>query len=643
MFEFIRNHQKLMQFILLIFIAPAFVLLGVSGYDTASNANALAVVGDHPITQEEFDNVKRNQIERARLQAQGQAFDASQFDTPQANRQLLDSIITQYLLAEAANKQFLTASDAALQKRISQSEMFQKDGRFDYDTYKSELAARGVSEKQYEQNVKAGLAQAQVLEPVLEAAFLTPLLKEQVDAAQLSGRQVRVRTVGLGVFTESVQQPAAEELKAWYEANLQAYMQPEQVNVEYVVLSPEQVKNQIEVLQTDIEAYYVQNKARFSTVEERKARHILLGKDVAEEEAQRILNEVKNNPNQFAELAARYSTDTGSKNQGGDLGYFRKGAMVPEFELAVFALKKGETSGLVKSAFGTHIIQLTDIRGGEAQPLSAVQNPIIDEIRAQKLTLRMAQEQQEFSEKVFEGGRSFESVVKPLNLEVQQQAGLTRQGLPGNEVLSSADVLNEIFSADSLKNRNNTKAITVGNKLVSARVTAYRTATPKPFEEVQAQVRAQLVQTKARQAALAKAKQIADALGASNNTSKDAPPQPAESVLQEFDAQKVVSALDANGLPPAVLQAVLGTPAAMLPKADVVDVGTQGYVVAWVQGVAPVAQVREKAEPGLLSFYESINQRAYQEALALASREALAKRIKVEVHKNFGAQPVAAQ
>jgi len=171
MFEFIRNNQKIMQFVLLLFIAPAFALFGLEGYNTVSaDANALAIVGDYPITQEEFDQVKRERIEEARAQS-GDNFDPKVFESPEINRQLLDTLVLQYLLQQSVQKQYLTASDKALAEDIARTPLFQVDGKFDLETYKRELAARGLTPAQHEANVRFGLARNQVLDPVLRASF----------------------------------------------------------------------------------------------------------------------------------------------------------------------------------------------------------------------------------------------------------------------------------------------------------------------------------------------------------------------------------------------------------------------------------------------------------------------------------------
>ncbi|MCQ8896206.1 SurA N-terminal domain-containing protein [Limnobacter humi] len=635
MFDFIRNHQKLMQFILLLFITPAFVLFGLEGYRTVSgDANAYAKVGDHVVSPEEFDAVKRQRIEEARAQS-GPNFDPKVFDSPDINRQLLDALVMQYMLEQSVNKQYLTASDAALQNEIKNTPLFQKDGKFDLELYKAQLAARGLSPVQHEANVRFNLARNQVLDPVLRAVFFPKSIAAQLDDVQLAGRVIRVKTIDLAPYLDKVKL-TEDQVNAFYEANKAQFTVPQKADVAYIVLSPENIKSKIQVSDADVAQYYAQNKARFSTPEERKVRHILLpakkeGSNEADLKAQaeKVLAEVKANPAQFGEFAKKYSIDPGSAAQGGDLGFFGKGAMVPAFEAAAFAQKKGEISGLVKSEFGYHIIEVTDVRGGQVKTLDEVKASITDEIKNQKATAQIADAQGRFSELVYEGGQSFDNVEKALGLKAQTYARLG-QPAPGDApaVLKDPKVLAEIFSDDSINNKNNTKAIQVGDLLVSAHITQYTPATPKPLAEVKAQIEGQLKIEEAKKLGLTDA----DALAAKLNAAK---PSDGAAELAGFSDKKTVSALGAQGVPSGVMQSVLNTPLAGLPTAKVVGLGPNGFAVAWVEAVAPSAEVKAKADPQIVAYYENLTNQSYQEALVLASRDAIKKRIHVDIKKTF--------
>jgi len=129
-------------------------------------------------------------------------------------------------------------------------------------------------------------------------------------------------------------------------------------------------------------------------LEERRASHILINADkgasaaereAARAKAQALLAEVQKSPNQFAELARKNSQDTGSAAKGGDLDFFGRGAMVKPFEEAAFALKKGETSGVVETEFGFHIIRVDDVREAQLPKLEEVKPQIAQQLQQQKM------------------------------------------------------------------------------------------------------------------------------------------------------------------------------------------------------------------------------------------------------------------
>jgi peptidyl-prolyl cis-trans isomerase C len=140
------------------------------------------------------------------------------------------------------------------------------------------------------------------------------------------------------------------------------------------------IDSKIQISQEEVAAYYNNNPKQFEEFEQRRAKHILV-KDKAE--AQRLLNRIKQKKSSFDAVAKKYSQDPTAEN-GGDLGWFKKGDLVPEFEKAVFALRKNQLSQVVKTEFGYHIIQLTDTKTVAKRELKDVQQQIQQAIYNQK-------------------------------------------------------------------------------------------------------------------------------------------------------------------------------------------------------------------------------------------------------------------
>lgn len=137
-----------------------------------------------------------------------------------------------------------------------------------------------------------------------------------------------------------------------------------------------------EVTDEEISAYYEENKATLNDVEQVRASHILVA---TKEEADTIVQQLKDGAD-FAALAKEKSTDTASKESGGDLDFFTREDMVAEFTDAAFKLKVGETSGAVKSDFGYHIIKVTDRKEAKEYTLAEKKEEITKTLKSQKVS-----------------------------------------------------------------------------------------------------------------------------------------------------------------------------------------------------------------------------------------------------------------
>jgi peptidyl-prolyl cis-trans isomerase C len=149
----------------------------------------------------------------------------------------------------------------------------------------------------------------------------------------------------------------------------------------------ERVAGDAQPSQKEVERFYEENKGlQFTTPEQRCARHILFNKD-QKEKAEEVNSQLQNGGD-FGELAKKYSQDPRSAEKGGDLGCLGRGETVREFDEALFNAKVGEIVGPVETEFGYHIIEVTDIRQQNTQPMSEVE----DQIREQLSTDKQAEE-----------------------------------------------------------------------------------------------------------------------------------------------------------------------------------------------------------------------------------------------------------
>jgi peptidyl-prolyl cis-trans isomerase D len=506
------------------------------------------------------------------------------------------------VLAAAAAKANMTVSEERLSRMFAQdpglAAFRTPDGKFDREAFQR---VTGRTPEQYEASVRSELATQQVLLGVSGTTFTPPALVGATVNAFYDRREIQVALFGPQSFASKVTVSDAD-IESYYKGHTAQFQAPEQANIEYLLLDIEAAKKNIAVNEADLKTYYEQNAARFGTKEERRASHILItapasmpaaDREKAKAKAEQLLAEVKKAPNTFAEVARKNSQDPGSAEKGGDLDFVTRGAMVKPFEDAMFALKKGEISGIVETEFGYHIIQLTDIKPALVPPFEQVRATIENDVRGQQATQEFAKAAETFTDAVYQQPDSLKPAADKLKLTIQTASNVARTPAPGaTGPLASRNFLSALFAADSLERKQNTEAIDVGsNQLAAGRVAQYTPAHPIPLADVKEKIRAQL--TTERAAVLAKAE--GEAKLAAWTTKADG---------ATFGAPVTVSRGEAQTQPPAVIEAALRTDASKLPALVGVDLGTQGYAVVRVTKVVPrtpptpeVAQ-RESAQIG---------------------------------------------
>lgn len=616
MFDFVRKHTRILQFLMVLLILPSFVVFGIQGYSRfASDEGSVAKVASQKITQNEWDNANRNAAERFR--AQQPNIDSKVFDSPEFKKQSLESLVRQYVLAAAAHDQNLNAPTARLVRVFSTDPQFANLRNPDGTLNKQLLESRGMSPAQFEALLRQELTVGQVLAGVQMTGQTSKLANRQAVDALFQVRDVQWQKFEPKQYAAQLN-PTTEQLQAYYKdpANASWLTAPEKAEVQYVVLDIDTLKKRVTVNEDDLRRSYQENIARFTTAEERRASHILIKaeksatpdqKKAAKAKAEQLLAQLQKNPSLFAELAKKNSDDPGSAANGGDLDFFGKGSMVRPFEEAVWALKPGQLSGVVESDFGFHIIQLTAVRGGQPQPFEAVRAQLEDDARKQLAQREYASAAEKFTNGVYEQSDSLKPVADELKLQVMTAADVLHEpGAKDQGVLNNRRLLDALFDATNRAKGRNTEAIEVGpNKLVSARIVKYSPAALQPFEAVQTTVREHWVKAEALKAARKDAEQKL-ALWKQSPDKAQLPPSVQMS-------RKLVFAQ-----PPQVMDAALRIPEKQLPAWTMVDLGADGVAVLRVNKVLPIQitdQEINETEAQFGSYWGKAEADAYYRAL----------------------------
>lgn len=582
MFEFVRTHTKILQFILFLLIFPSFVLFGVEGYSRMNDRGVtVAKVDGNAIHQSEWDAAHKEEADRMREQLP--MLDPKLLDSPEARQATLDRIIRDKVIAVAARDARMVVTDERLLAALQQDEALaafrRPDGSTDVEGLKQALARQGMTPQMYDEQVRTNLVRRQVLTGISGSVLPAAGPTQVALGAYFEKREVQVARFDAVAFAAKVTLTDAD-IEAYYKANPQQFQAPEQASIEYLVLDLESVKKGITLNEADVKTYYEQNVARNAAKEERRASHILIpagqgapaaDRAAAKARTEELLAAVRQNPASFADLARKHSKD-GSASKGGDLEFLARGATVKPFEDALFALKKGEVSGVVETEFGYHIIRLTDIRVPRQRTFEEMRPEIEAQVRTQQAQRKFAETAEAFSNAVYEQSDSLKGVAERFKLELRTAVGLQRTPVPGATapVLANPKFLSSLFSADSLEKKRNTEAVEIAPGLmVAGRVIQHVPVRTLPLEEVKAQAR--------DRAKAARGAELAKNAGAEQLAAWKADPASAK-----LPAAVVVSREDPARQPRLAVEAALRADPTALPAFIGVDMGNAGYAVVRV-------------------------------------------------------------
>lgn len=504
--ELFRNHKRWLMFIAMILVIPSFVVTGIYSYNRMiSDDGAIAKVDDVSILPQQFDEAKRQQLEilRERL---GDAFRSNMLESREARVALLERMMNDRAVAGETSLESVEVSEETAIELIKTMPAFQQDGKFNPQAYQNFLTSRGYSDEYFVSIMRGDIARElltsgltrSVIAPKTASRNLYNLLNEK--------REIAVHTVPSADFVKSIQISDEDARKFWTD-NQKLFERPDEIDVEYVVLTPALFAN-VQPTEEDVKSFYEQNPNRFRAPEERRASHILIdlseGEDKARAKAEELFKTLQAKPEEFEKLARENSADPASAKDGGDLGFFGRGMMVPAFEDAVFKAQKGAIVGPVQTEFGFHIIKVTDIKPEAVRPLEEVRDEIVRLYQEQESQKRFAEEAENFSNMVYEQSDSLNPVVEKYGIKAQSFKGLTAEGPadPALKKILNQHVVESLFADECLREKRNTQAIEVSaNTLVAARVTAFRPTHIMSFEEARTDILARLTRERSLDAA----------------------------------------------------------------------------------------------------------------------------------------------
>lgn len=377
-------------------LAGVFVLLVFTDFQALDGTQinpVAATVGREDITFAEFERAYRN-AERRYQDIYGDAYTADLAEQLQLPVQTLEALINERLLTREAERLGLTVSDEELQQEIlSLPALTDAAGNFiGAGLYQDVLRASRYTVDEFEAELRASLLVGKLQAALSEVAHVSDAEVERRarDAAERAAiRYIQVPPSRYGAEAE----PSAEEAAAFFDENRDDFRLPERRRVGYLLVNTNTVRAELEVTDEEVRRYYDDNTAQFEIPEQVRASHILLLETVSRsgDQARAELNDLRRRieaGEDFAALAAEYSDDEANRENGGDLGYFGRGAMTQAFEEAAFAAGSGELVGPIQNQLGPrtghHLILVHDRREGGRQTLEEVSNLIRVQLLASK-------------------------------------------------------------------------------------------------------------------------------------------------------------------------------------------------------------------------------------------------------------------
>lgn len=485
--------------VILVLICVLFGLWGIQNYLGGGKEIPIVSVGDKDFFQ--------NDINRA-YQQYVQNLGGMKFDEETLRKQALSKLIRDEVLLQYVQGEKLLISDETAKDFIKTLEYFQKDGKFDKGQYQALLGSQGMSSDEFINRIKKAILMEQFQRSIVDSSFVTPAEVNAFFKIQNQKRDFEYLTVPLTAVTDT---PSDEEITTYFQQHQDAYQTEEQVSVEYVELALDKLAAEVKPTEEQVLAYYEEQKPQFSSKERRRISHILFAftKDpAADEQALQKAVQAKQelSHQDFAKLAAAISDDKESAKNGGDLGLFNVGVMEKAFEDAATKLKLGEVSEPVKSAFGYHLIKVTELVPGEVKSYESIKPDLIKAYQKAQAENTFNTLGEKLTEVSYENPDNLNAAAKVLGVEIKKTGLFTHAH--GEGIANEEKVRLAAFSEDVLKG-NNSEPLEVGNdKLVVLRMQSHLPSTSKELKEVKTQIIKAIQHDKAQQKAIATAEQI---------------------------------------------------------------------------------------------------------------------------------------
>lgn len=521
MLEIMRENASgwIVKILFAIIIIVFVFAFGMSGMDSSGDP-VMATVNDQVITRAEFEDAFQRAAENMR---RNNNVPNEQIQSPEFKRAVLNELVNSRLLLAEADRLGISASDTEVFAAITRQSIFwNQNGEFDRNIYQMALRSIRMTPAMFEENFRDEYVANKVMDMVRTSARATP---EQARAIyDWVGEQATMDYIlaSPADYMDKVE-VSDEDVTKFYNDNEDRFMVPEQVSIRYLSFTPSDMAAYQQVSDEEIQAYYDAHKDEMVQEEQVKARHILVrvnasDPDSVKEEAQakidRALKRAQKGED-FAELARELSEGPSAPN-GGDLGWFGRGAMVPEFETASFATPKGQVSAPVRTQFGWHIVKVEDRKEADIKTIEDAKDEIRQTLAEEKASLKVTELLDQAMDRLV-SGMKIDAIADELGMLAVTSSPQPERFLPQAFGLTpeAAKVVMDLPEGEA----NQTPLAIDGGYMLLEKVEDIPAA-PMPLEQVKPIIVANLQQEKA--AAMAQEKAVETLAKLANAEAADA-------------------------------------------------------------------------------------------------------------------------
>jgi peptidyl-prolyl cis-trans isomerase D len=521
MLDRMRRHKSWLKWSLAL-VVLTFIIFYIPDFlrrpETAVGATSGEVVADvdgHELTAGEFRIRYEQQVRAYRTQFGG-SVNEQLLRQLGVEQQVLRDMIAEQLAVDEAARRGITVTNEELAQEIMTIPAFNENGQFIGEArYREILQSNNppLSISEFEE----GMRRSMVVNKLRSAITDWMSISDSELEKSYKERNEKVKLQVLALTAEKFRDKVTAtdvEVGAHYDAHKAEYRVGEQRKVKYLLFDAQQARLKVAVTPQEVERYYNQNVERYRTPEQVRASHILLkteGKDETKvrAEAEDLLKQVKAGGD-FPALARKYSEDDGSKANGGDLDYFGRGRMVPEFDTVAFQMQPGQISDLVKSQFGFHIIKVTDRKPEVTRPLDEVRAEIQEQLLTQKANELVAKQATDLTN--LKTVADMEKAAAANGTKVLDTGFFTREK-PAPELVTP-DASQRAFT---LKDGEVSGPFSTPRGPVFIALAGKQDPYVPKLDEVRDRVRDDVIRTKAAELSRARAKEIAAALSSARD------------------------------------------------------------------------------------------------------------------------------